>query len=71
MNCCTYECNQGRNCPIRAQLAAKGCATPLRTDNSDGTSNGDTTSTQGAGLSTVRAFLLIYSITALIAYCLL
>ena len=71
MTCCTYECTQGRNCPIRAQLAALGCATPLRTDNSDGTSNGDISSTQGAGLSVLRAFLLIYSLTALIAYCLL
>ena len=71
MTCCTYECTQGRNCPIRAQLAALGCATPLRTDNSDGTSNGDTASSSGLTLSTVRAFLLIYSITALIAYCLL
>ena len=71
MNCCTYECIQGRNCPIRAKLAALGCATPLCTDNSDGTSNCDTASTQVAGLSVLRAFLLIYSLTALIAYCLL
>ena len=71
MTCCTYHCTQGRDCPIRTQLAALGCATPLRTDNSDGTSNGDISSTQGSRLSVLRAFFLIYSLTALIAYCLL
>ena len=71
MNCCTYDCNQGRNCPVRAQRVVQGCATQLITGNSDGTSNGDPASSKGSSLRTVRALFLIYSITALIVCVLL
>ena len=28
MNCCTYECNQGRNCPVRTAKITANAAQP-------------------------------------------
>lgn len=42
-DCCTHDCRQGRDCPARLAQAAieKASATPLNTDNSDGSSAGN------------------------------
>ncbi len=34
-DCCTHDCNQGADCPVRM---ARQTATPLNTANSDGSS---------------------------------
>ena len=71
MNCCTNECNQGRNCPIRAQLAASQTATPPIMANSDGSQDGAQVRASSLAYDILRNFLLFYAATALIAYCLL
>ena len=55
MNCCTYKCTHGPDCPVRAQQEAQ------KADTSPSTSNAPI-------YQMVRIFLLLYVFSAVIAY---
>ena len=73
MSCCDHTCMQSRDCPIRAFHEAQETATPLNTENSDGSSEVqfnppplDWIDSYGVDShSIVRALLLLYVLLSL------
>ena len=77
MNCCTNQCNQVRNCPIRAFHEAQKTPLPPITGHSETIQTSNTSESllevdiDCTGHQLLSLFLLIYAVCALIAYCLL
>lgn len=68
--CCTHDCRQGRDCPARADRVTHQTATPLNTDNSDGSSAGNSIDEllDDTGRMLLRGIALLVLIVSLIVY---
>jgi len=70
--CCTHNCRQGDDCPVRLARLAQTTATPLNTDNSDGSSTGhaEYDLIDGTGLLMLEGLALVACVVSFLVFAL-